>query len=302
MLDHGDALVSTRARWLLIGAVLTLWALVGVWVLLRQSPETVPVVAAQPELSAAALDDMDGFIAALAKLPQPVEEAQLSEYIAVFQARQDVLHPLIPIKGCDCVDLSAQHKQLSLRDNGPSYELQIKRVEEAHTERVGIDGGVDIHRSVLPEKPSLRVLADLRGPVYVFRNPGLLLAVSARDSCLGQLPSGELSVHDLPGGRSIFSTRLPDGVLRGGEPDTVAPEALRFTAHREEGFDDGKEHHCDVGDWVRKLDSVYEVACNIAHATMCFARNLENGLPVHRRFRLTPPDVRMPPHSSTKLL
>lgn len=255
--------LSRRGWW--VAVVLALWVAAGVWLLRdRLLPaEAAPVLAGQAELPPEALNDVDGFIAALADLPQPVDEARLAELIAAFQARQDALHPPLAIDGADFVDPVAGHVRLKLEAAGPYHALQITRVEQTHTAHAGIDGGVDGHRSVFLDKASLRVRADLPGPAYAFKDPNLLLSLPQKDSCLGSVPTGELAVYDRMVGRTVFSAKLPAGTISADEPAAEGLQAMRFATHREEGFDDGQEHHCDVGDWVRKIDAVYDVACNI---------------------------------------
>ncbi|GAB2893212.1 hypothetical protein GCM10027046_22680 [Uliginosibacterium flavum] len=263
MRDGGDALVSRSKRALLMAIALCLIGLSGAagwyW---RGVLDQSQAVAAQAELPPEALADADSFIAALAGLPQPVAEARLLELVAAFQVRQDALHPPVLIDGADYADAAEEHETLTLDTTGPYFVLQIMRVEQAHTARYGIDGGVDSYRSIILDKATLQPLADLPGPVHAFGNPALRLSLPARNDCLGLVPSGELEVYDLRAARPIFRTHLADGIVSTGEPDQEGPETLRFTTHREEGFDDGKEHHCDVGDWVRKFDTVFALRCD----------------------------------------
>ncbi|MDP5238891.1 hypothetical protein Q9Q94_05085 [Uliginosibacterium sp. 31-16] len=257
--------MNVPKRGLFVVVVLALWAAAGVWLMRDRvwPPEAAAPIAGLAELPPEALNEVDGFIAALADLPQPVDEARLTELIAAFQARQDALHPPQVADGADFTDPVEGHVTLKLEAAGPYHVLQITRVEETHTAHAGIDGGVDSHRSVFLDKASLRVRADLPGPVYAFTDPNLLLSLPQKDSCLGAVPTGELSVYDRMAGHTVFSAQLPGGTIRADEPVAGGPQLMRFATHREESIDDGQEHHCEVGDWVRKVDAEYEVTCNI---------------------------------------
>jgi len=220
--------------------------------------------ASSPQATLAALDlgeAAEKFLEKLSnqKIMAEYDEAKLRKAIEQFNQSQNKKFKIDP----ETYSLPAEnYTQLKFEDQGEYLVLLMSKVTAAHTD--GVDGGEDSYFSIFFTKHPLKEISRLEGPTYRFANPSLQLTVPAKSSCMGQVPMGRLSVHDLRDQSEYFSGSLPDGTLAFEYGTTQKATEAEFTTNSEAPSPsrDSEEHHCDVGEWVQKISTRFKLVCD----------------------------------------
>lgn len=164
------------------------------------------------------------------------------------------------------------YTQLKLADWGKHFVIYVETVDETHTDM--IDGGQDSYASVFFTKRPVEQVLDVPGPTLPLANTGLVLSIPQTYSCMGDVPTGELSVHNLRSG-PVFTASLPPGTLA-LELYEPTGNTVRFKTRSEEPSSKAgkRKYHCDVGSWVKKIDTTFSLTCNPAKG-QCTMRRID---------------------------
>ena len=211
----------------------------------------------------------EAFIAEMSKgalLPQ-FDEDKLQKLVLAYNTRQLKKFKLNPDNPGA---LPADFSELNLGVMGDYFALNFKKVEKAHTD--GIDDGEDSYVVVFFSKATLARAAYFDGPAYAFPDASMQLAVPTRSTCIGEVPTGRIAVHDLSNSKSLFRGELPAGTLSidvepSKTPHTLVYKAMSEVVHDEPG------RTCEVGLWAHKTQTVVELACDRT-AQKCVSRQV----------------------------
>lgn len=201
--------------------------------------------------------------------------AYLRNLINEFNLTQHKKHGVMPNKErpddmSDYRDTRPEgHTQLELADWGNYFAIYTERVTRAHSDSM-IDNGSDSYASTFFKKKPVEKVLELPGPIYSMPDPFLVLSIPQTNSCAGYVPDGVLSVHDLRGDFA-FTAKLPAGTLS-VELENLADNAISIRTANEEPSRNETRHTCEIGNWVKKVDSTFTLKCNSSKQKCTFRR------------------------------
>jgi len=201
--------------------------------------------------------------------------AYLRNVIDEFNLTQHKKHGVMPIKErpdgiSEYRDTRPEgHTQLELADWGNYFVIYTEQVIRTHFD-LAIDGGIDSYTSTFFKKKPVERVLELPGPTYPMPDPFLVLSIPQTASCAGYVPDGVLSVHDLRGGFT-FTAKLPTGTLS-VKLKNLADNAISIRTSSEEPSRNENRHTCEIGNWVKKIDSTFTLKCNSSKQKCTFRR------------------------------
>lgn len=228
------------------------------------------VLTASEETSEALLEALS----AGTRMPE-YNAAYLRNVIDEFNLTQHKIHGVMPIKEgpegiSDYRDTRPEgHTQLELADWGNYFVIYTERVIRTHFD-LAIDGGIDSYTSTFFKKKPVERVLELPGPTYPMPDPLLVLSIPQTASCAGYVPDGVLSVHDLRGGFT-FTAKLPAGTLS-AKLENFPNNTISIRTASEEPSRNGTRHTCEIGKWVKKIDSTFTLKCNSSKQKCTFRR------------------------------
>lgn len=199
--------------------------------------------------------------------------AYLRNLIDEFNLTQHKKHGVMPIMENGVTNYRDTrpegHTQLELADWGNYFAIYTERVIETHFD-LAIDDGSDSYTSTFFKKKPVERVLELPGPTYPMSDPFLVLSIPQTASCAGYVPDGVLSVHDLRGGFS-FTAKLPAGSLS-VKLENLADNAISIGTASEEPSRNESRHTCEIGNWVKKIESTFTLKCNSSKQKCTFRR------------------------------